>query len=101
MVQQKKVPNSGDIPNGTGRRESSMSFQRKDITDARVQSNNATKSDAKATNGMNPNQDIHASPCLNAHHYWLFWPAFVPLFPPSATLVMVMSHAKHVLLKHC
>ncbi len=50
MVQQKKVPNSGDIPNGR-QEQPNMSFQRKDITDARALSGNTGKADGKA-NGM-------------------------------------------------
>ena len=52
MVQQRKLPNSGDITNGSSRREqANMSFQRKDIADARVISGNAGKPEGKA-NGM-------------------------------------------------
>ena len=53
MVQQKKLPNSADITNGNGRRDlATMSFQRKDITEARVLSANTGKADAKPPNGM-------------------------------------------------
>ncbi|KAK0634480.1 hypothetical protein B0T17DRAFT_7631 [Bombardia bombarda] len=52
MVQQKKLPNSAEIANGAGRREQAMmSFQRKEIIDARVISSNQAKNDGKATNG--------------------------------------------------
>ncbi|KAK0705426.1 hypothetical protein B0H67DRAFT_649755 [Lasiosphaeris hirsuta] len=52
MVQQKKSPNSADITNGAGRsQQSTMSFQRKDIIDARVLTGNAGKVDGKALNG--------------------------------------------------
>ncbi|KAH8897776.1 hypothetical protein GQ53DRAFT_450566 [Thozetella sp. PMI_491] len=47
MVQQKKLPNSGDIINGR-REQTSMSFPRKDIADARPLPGNAGKADAKA-----------------------------------------------------
>ncbi|EOO01885.1 hypothetical protein UCRPA7_2609 [Phaeoacremonium minimum UCRPA7] len=51
MVQQK--PTSHDSTNGTNKRDqqSSMSFARKDITDARVVGGNANKIDTKAQNG--------------------------------------------------
>ncbi|KAJ9149293.1 PAB1-binding protein 1 [Pleurostoma richardsiae] len=50
MVQQKKLP--GDTANGASKREQpSMSFQRKDITDARVIGGNAAKGDGKTQNG--------------------------------------------------
>jgi hypothetical protein len=53
MVQQKKLPNSADIANGASRKEqAAMSFQRKEITDARVVSGNSGKADGKAANGM-------------------------------------------------
>lgn len=53
MVSQKKLPNSADIQNGAGRREQpTMSFQRKEITEARVLPGNASKGDGKAINGM-------------------------------------------------
>ncbi|GAB1312890.1 poly(A)-binding protein binding protein [Madurella fahalii] len=52
MVQQKKLPNSSDIANGPARREqTAMTFQRKEITEARVVSGNATKNDGRTTNG--------------------------------------------------
>lgn len=52
MVSQKKLPNSQDISNGAGRREqATMSFQRKEIVEARVVPGNG-KSDGKVTNGM-------------------------------------------------
>ncbi|KAK0706339.1 hypothetical protein B0T26DRAFT_447860 [Lasiosphaeria miniovina] len=41
MVTQKKIPNGGEIANGAGRKEQlGMTFQRKEITDARVVSGN-------------------------------------------------------------
>ena len=44
MVQQKKQSNnSADITNGSARRESTMTIQRKDIADARVVAGNNTK----------------------------------------------------------
>ncbi|KAK5661562.1 hypothetical protein OQA88_11470 [Cercophora sp. LCS_1] len=52
MVQQTKLPNSADISNGSLRREqASMSFQRKEIVDARVIPGNSAKGDGKALNG--------------------------------------------------
>lgn len=52
MVQQKKAPNSSDIANGPARREqAAMTFQRKDITEARVISGNAPKNDGRTMNG--------------------------------------------------
>jgi len=52
MVQQKKLPNSSDAANGPNRREqSTMTFQRKDIAEARVVPGNVNKSDGRATNG--------------------------------------------------
>ncbi|KAK3946466.1 hypothetical protein QBC46DRAFT_6096 [Diplogelasinospora grovesii] len=52
MVQQKKLPHAADITNGTARKEQpTMSFQRKDIADARVLPGNAGRSDGKAPNG--------------------------------------------------
>ncbi|KAL2024312.1 hypothetical protein VTK56DRAFT_8794 [Thermocarpiscus australiensis] len=52
MVQQKKLPNSADITNGSARREQpAMTFQRKEIADARVVSGNTTKNDGRAPNG--------------------------------------------------
>ena len=52
MVQQKKLPNSADITNGAQRREqSTMSFQRKEITDARVLAGNGGRADGKNLNG--------------------------------------------------
>ena len=53
MVQQKKLPGSAEIANGAGRREqATMTFQRKDITEARALPGNAGKGDGKALNGM-------------------------------------------------
>jgi PAB1-binding protein PBP1 len=55
MVQQKKGPNSADISNGAVKRDN-MSFQRKDIADARaLSSNNAGKNDGRTTNGRHRN----------------------------------------------
>lgn len=55
MVQQKKLPNSADISNGLARREqAAMTFQRKDIAEARVISGNIGKNDARSTNGIMP-----------------------------------------------
>ncbi|KAK1829281.1 hypothetical protein QBC39DRAFT_136555 [Podospora conica] len=55
MVQQKKLPNSADITNGAKRREqATMSFQRKEITEARVLPGNGGKADGKNTNGNRP-----------------------------------------------
>ncbi|KAK0613624.1 hypothetical protein B0T14DRAFT_282548 [Immersiella caudata] len=52
LVSQKKLPNSADIVNGAGRREqATMSFQRKEITEARVLPGNAGKGDSKVPNG--------------------------------------------------
>ncbi|KAK3321172.1 hypothetical protein B0T19DRAFT_260357 [Cercophora scortea] len=52
MVQQKKLPNSAEITNGAGRKEqSNMSFQRKEIVEARVVSGNPGRTDGKAPNG--------------------------------------------------
>jgi len=52
MVQQKKLPNSTDISNGSSRREQpTMTIQRKEIADARVVAGNNTKNDGKAPNG--------------------------------------------------
>lgn len=52
MVQQKKLPNSADITNGAKRREqATMSFQRKEITEARVLPGNGGKADGKNMNG--------------------------------------------------
>lgn len=50
MVQPKKGPNSTDLSNGSARRDN-MSFQRKDIADARVMSNNSGKNDGRSANG--------------------------------------------------
>lgn len=56
MVQQKKLPNSADIANGTNRREqATMSFQRKEILEARVIAGNAGKPDGKSLNGVSIN----------------------------------------------
>jgi hypothetical protein len=53
MVQQKKLANSADIANGPARREQpAMTFQRKDIADARVVSGNTAKNDGRTTNGI-------------------------------------------------
>jgi len=53
MVQQKKLPNSADISNGANRREqATMSFQKKEIVEARVLPSNAGKPDGKNLNGM-------------------------------------------------
>lgn len=53
MVQQKKLPNSADIANGANRREqATMSFQKKEIVEARVLSGNTGKPDGKNLNGM-------------------------------------------------
>jgi len=50
MVQQRKA--TGDIANGTARREqSNMSFQRKDVVDGRTIGNNSNKVDGKVQNG--------------------------------------------------
>ena len=53
MVTQRKTPNSNDIINGTGRRDQpqAMSFQRKEITEARVMPSNQGKNDNRAPNG--------------------------------------------------
>lgn len=53
MVQQKKGSTTRDIANGTAR-GANMSFQRKDVTDARVVPNNGGKADNRALNGMIP-----------------------------------------------
>lgn len=50
MVQQKKGSNTGDVSNGMTRGGPGMPFQRKDITDARVLSNQG-RNDGKALNG--------------------------------------------------
>ncbi|KAL2127780.1 hypothetical protein VTI74DRAFT_10175 [Chaetomium olivicolor] len=51
MVQQKKAPNSADVTNGFNRKEQpTMTFQRKEITEARVVPNTA-KNDGRAPNG--------------------------------------------------
>jgi PAB1-binding protein PBP1 len=56
MVSQKKLPNSADILNGAGKREqATMSFQRKEITEARVVPGNGGKGDGKITNGTRDN----------------------------------------------
>ncbi|KAK4236043.1 hypothetical protein C8A03DRAFT_45893 [Achaetomium macrosporum] len=52
MVQQKKLANSAEITNGPPRREQPvMTFQRKEIVEARVVSNNTSKNDGRAPNG--------------------------------------------------
>lgn len=50
MVQQKKGPNSTETLNGATRRDN-MSFQRKDVVDARTAVNNSSKNDGRSTNG--------------------------------------------------
>ena len=52
MVQQKKLPNAAEITNGAGRREqATMSFQRKEITEARVVAGGSGKAEGKNLNG--------------------------------------------------
>jgi hypothetical protein len=52
MVQQKKLPNSADITNGSGKKDQpTMTIQRKEIADARVVSPNNAKNDGRAPNG--------------------------------------------------
>ena len=62
MVQQK--PTSHDSTNGTNKRDqqSSMSFARKDITDARVVGGNANKIDTKAQNGKEWHREVRFAP---------------------------------------
>lgn len=71
MVQQKKGSNTGDIANGTGR-GNTMSFQRKDIMDSRVVSNNPGKADNKAMNGTITAPTPH---CALAHFHLTDSPA--------------------------
>jgi hypothetical protein len=64
MVQQKKLPNAADIANGAARKEqATMSFQRNQITDARVLGNNPAKPDGKNLNG----RSFHDSAALVPH----------------------------------
>jgi hypothetical protein len=51
MVQPKKGQNTTDTTNGASRRDGNMPFQRKDIADARVVSNN-NKNNGRIQNGM-------------------------------------------------
>ncbi|AEO71777.1 uncharacterized protein THITE_2124615 [Thermothielavioides terrestris NRRL 8126] len=52
MVQQKKLPNSAEISNGPSRREQPvMTFQRKEIAEARVVTGNNAKNDGRSPNG--------------------------------------------------
>ncbi|KAL2264372.1 hypothetical protein VTK26DRAFT_5798 [Humicola hyalothermophila] len=52
MVQQKKLPTSADISTSTSRREqSAMTFQRKDIAEARVVPGSTSKNEPRAPNG--------------------------------------------------
>lgn len=51
-VQQKKLPTSAEITNATNRREQpAMTFQRKDIAEARVVPGNSSKNDSRSLNG--------------------------------------------------
>jgi PAB1-binding protein PBP1 len=54
MVQQKKLPNSGDMPNGNakmGREQASMSFQKKDVADVHVMGTALPNRSARSQNG--------------------------------------------------
>lgn len=53
MVQQRRLP--GEMANGTNKREqSSMTFSRKDVSDARSVGGNQNKNEGKPQNGMTP-----------------------------------------------
>jgi PAB1-binding protein PBP1 len=57
MVQQKKLPNSGDMSNGNakmGREQASMSFQKKDVADVHVMGTALPNRSARSQNGMYP-----------------------------------------------
>jgi PAB1-binding protein PBP1 len=54
MVQQKKLPNSGDMSNGNakmGREQASMSFQKKDVADVHVMGMALPNRSARSQNG--------------------------------------------------
>jgi hypothetical protein len=55
MVQQKKLSNSGDIPNGNakmGREQASMSFQKKDVADVHVMGTALPNRSVRSQNGI-------------------------------------------------
>ncbi len=57
MVQQKKLPNSGDMSNGNakmGREQASMSFQKRDVADVHVMGTALPNRSARSQNGTYP-----------------------------------------------
>lgn len=54
MVQQKKLPNSGDMSNGNakmGREQASMTFQKKDVADVHVMGTALPSRSVRSQNG--------------------------------------------------
>jgi hypothetical protein len=63
MVQQKKLPTSGDMSNGNakmGREQASMSFQKKDVADVHVMGTALPNRSVRSQNGAYSSSSLNA-----------------------------------------